>query len=230
MIHYVTAVVSGQPKQPCSPLKKPGICTSVLHAASSLPSAARSRSTQKLGHQTSAPAPRPSPTALAVETSSMRPARHVGRSRSVPRASTAEPESPPESAAHESVAKEPLHLPFQPRGAHAALRAFLGMSAKSGRRASAQKKGVHGVDFFQTRPNPGAGSEAHDDKSSPPAGRLARRRAARREIVAEQNCDFAAAPVRGVQNFNVAASHIAREYTPLRISPERRLVACLARG
>ena len=133
-------------------------------------------------------------------------------------------------AALESAAKEPLHLPFQPRGAHAALRAFLGTSAKSGRRAAAKKKGVHGVDLFKTRPNPGAGSEAHDDKSSPPAGRLARRRAARRKCVAEQNCDFAAAPVRGVQNFNVAASHIAREVTPLRISPEGRVVARLARG
>ena len=155
MIHYVTAVVSGQPKQPCSPLKKPGICTSVLHAASSLPSAARSRSTQKLGHQTSAPAPRPSPTALAVETSSMRPARHVGRSRGVPRASTAEPESPPESAAHESVAKEPLHLPFQPRGAHAALRAFLGTSAKSGRRAAAHKNVSVESIFFTLAPTLG---------------------------------------------------------------------------
>ena len=156
--------------------------------------------------------------------------RPVGRSRGVPRASTAEPESPPESAAHESVAKEPLHLPFQPRGAHAALRAFLGTSAKSRQRAAAKKKGVHGVDFFQTRPNPGAGSEAHDDKSSPPAGRLARRRAARREIVAEQNCDFAAAPVRAGGIFDVAASHRGREVPPLRISPEGRVVACLAGG
>ena len=82
-------------------------------------------------------------------------------------------------------------------------------SVISRRRAPPKKSGVPGVDFFQTRANPGAGSEAHDDKSSPPAGRLARRRAARRKCVAEQNCDFAAAPVRGVQNFNVAASHIA---------------------
>ena len=139
-----------------------------------------------------------------------------------PRASTAEPESPPGSAAHESAAKGPLHLPFQPRGAHVVLRAFLGTSVISRRRAPPKKSGVPGVDFFQTRANPGAGSEAHDDKSSPPAGRLARRRAARRKCVAEQNCDFAAAPVRGVQNFNVAASHIAREVTPLRISPEGR--------
>ena len=168
--------------------------------------------------------------ALAVETSSMRPARPVGRSRGVPRASIAEPESPPESAAHESAAKRPLHLPFQPRGAHVVLRAFLGTSVISRRRAPPKKSGVPGVDFFQTRANPGAGSEAHDDKSSPPAGRLARRRAARRKCVAEQNCDFAAAPVRGVQNFNVAASHIAREVTPLRISPEGRVNARLARG
>ncbi len=93
-----------------------------------------------------------------------------------------------------------------------------------------KKKGVPGVDFFQTRANPGAGSEAHDYKSASSAGRSARRSAARREIVAEQNCDFAAAPVRAVQNFNVAASHRAREVTPLRISPEGRVVAILAGG
>ena len=97
-------------------------------------------------------------------------------------------------AALESAAKEPLHLPFQPRGAHVVLRALLGTSVISRRRAPPKKSGVPGVDFFQTRANPGAGSEAHDDKSSPPAGRLARRRAARRKCVAEQNCDFAAAP------------------------------------
>ena len=67
--------------------------------------------------------------------SSTRPARLVGRSRGVPRASTAEPESPPESAAHERAAKGPLHLPFQPRGAHAALRVFLGTSPKTPSRA-----------------------------------------------------------------------------------------------
>jgi hypothetical protein len=160
----------------------------------------------------------------------MRPARPVGRSRGVPRASTAEPESPPESAAHESVAKEPLHLPFQPRGAHAALRAFLGTSAKSRRRAPPKKKGVPGVDFFQTRANPGASSEADDYKSASSAGRSARRRAARREIVAEQNRDFAAAPARAGGIFDVAASHRAREVTPLRISPEGRVVVCLAGG
>ena len=125
--------------------------------------------------------------------------RPVGRSRGVPRASIAEPESPPESAAHESAAKGPLHLPFQSRGAHVVLRALLGTSVISRRRAPPKKSGVPGVDFFQTRANPGAGSEAHDDKSSPPAGRLARRRAARRKCVAEQNCDCAAAPSRGVQ-------------------------------
>ena len=43
--------------------------------------------------------------ALAVQTPSTRPARPVGRSRGVPRASTAEPESSPESAAHESAAE-----------------------------------------------------------------------------------------------------------------------------
>ena len=80
------------------------------------------------------------------------------------------------------------------------------------------------------RAAPRSGRFADDDKSSPPAGRLARRRTARRKCVAEQNCDFAAAPVRGVQNFNVAASHIAREVTPLRISPEGRVNARLARG
>ena len=133
-------------------------------------------------------------------------------------------------AAHESAAEGPLRLPFQPRGAHAPLRAFLGTSPRTRRTLRMKKKGVPGVDFFHTRANPGAGSEAHDYKSASSAGRSARRRAARRKCVAEQNCDFAAAPVRGVQNFNVAASHIAREVTPLRISPEGRVVARLAGG
>ena len=81
---------------------------------------------------------------------------------------------------------------------------------------------MRGVDFFHTRTNPGAGSEAHDGKSAAPAGRSARRQGARREIVAEQNCDFAAAPARAGGNFDVAASHRAREVSPLRISPEGR--------
>ena len=64
----------------------------------------------------------------------------------------------------------------------------------------------------------------------PVAGRSARRQGARREIVAEQNCDFAAAPARAGGTFDAAASHRAREVSPLRISPEGRRWPRTGRG
>ena len=62
-------------------------------------------------------------------------------------------------------------------------------------------------------------------RAAPRSGRFARR-----EIVAEQNCDFAAAPARAGGTFDAAASHRARKVSPLRISPEGRGVARLAGG
>ena len=58
-------------------------------------------------------------------------------------------------AALESAAKEPLHLPFQPRGAQASLRAFLGTSAKSRRRAAAHKNVCVESIFFTLAPTLG---------------------------------------------------------------------------
>ena len=51
-------------------------------------------------------------------------------------------------AAHESAAEGPLRLPFQPRGAHAPLRAFLGTSPRTRRTLRMKKNRIPGVDFF----------------------------------------------------------------------------------
>ena len=51
-------------------------------------------------------------------------------------------------AAHESAAEEPVPQPFQPRGAQAVLRAFLGTSPRTRRTLRMKKNRIPGVDFF----------------------------------------------------------------------------------